>query len=424
MSFQVDMYKKYNDGLFKKLRGGDINDPGGDLPQVAAISGTEFHSVFATRVFPTYTGKTGAQLMNSTGRAWLVGLNPGFITHKVAPATEQAVMDWAEGLYNSHGIRSLLTVGEPHETYTNAQWVNMIDKIASMGNAIWVVCGQNEINHDRNSGAPPANWEAIAAAHQEELWNRIGDLNVIRATQDLEPILVGNCNLWSGSITEHDADGNSFFPSIVDFLDCITWHLYPRGDHPDWNLDRWGDFYQGHFGTDKPIFCTEAGYFVALNYGGGAIPVSEWAQDIYLRKMWLEYAVRGWHVGQFEFVNDPDAADSNREANLGMVETPSVSAGTWTAMDAYTNLSSMCEVDGGTAGNVGLIVEGATSSISQLVVKHATGVKLYLWRRVKLENSDTSGPATLSPANIAVTVTSDAGIQNVNVAHDVVELDI
>lgn len=431
MAPYLEPWKRYSDGTYRKLGSGTVVDPPGDFPNHPAITGQQFHDAWGTRVFPTYSAKTGGQLLTTGGRAWLTNMKPGFITHKIAPGQDPDIQTWALGIYNTHGIKTMLTVGEPHETYTSTQWNNMIDAIQSMGNAVDMVCGQNEINHVRNNAYPlPSNWKEIARDHQQQLWNRIQTLNATRAGLGQNPIKVGNCNLWSGNLTLHNTDGAAFFPMIKNYCDTITWHLYPRGDNPDWNLDTWKTFYRTYLDSvsspTKPIICTEAGYFVAYNYTGGAIAVSEWAHAIYLKKMWLEYALRGFRVSQFEFLNDPDSSDSNREANFGSVETPGVNQSTWGKNASYDQLAEWCAFPTAGSGTTYPVdVQTGQSGVQTLVVKTgAASAKLFAWRRVKLENSDTSGPASLSPANISLTVSSAAGVQNRNISHDVVVLDI
>lgn len=434
MSTELDIYKKYSDGSFRALRGGGVVNPPGGLTLVPAISGDEFHYSFGTRVFPTYTNETYGRLVSTAeGKKWLSDYSPGFITHSVFPNTGNDIMSWAKSLYDGWGIRTGgLTVGQPFVTYNNSEWNAMINQINSMGNAVVMVNGQNEVNNSR-SGATPSNWDTIAAAHQKELWTRIQALNITRASQGLNPIAVGNANLWSGSISQHNSDAAKLLPKVVGYCDTINFHLYPRGGHPTWNLDAFGDLYKSYLG-DLPIVCTEAGYFTpSSSYTGGALPVpnTEWAHDIYLRKMWLEYAIRGWKVSQYEFLNDVDASGNEREANFGVIRTPSLTPSTWSAKPAYTNIGNWNGITGGSSGTVPVNIEASQSGVKQLVVKHGSGAKLFLWRQDDIETwnyqTSTITRNTLNPATIAVDVKSETYYPNgttVYVGADVLVLDL
>lgn len=434
MSTELDIYKKYSDGTFKALRGGNVSNPPGGLTLVPAISGDDFHYSFGTRVFPTYSTDTYGKLVSTAeGKKWLSDYGVGFITHKVTPVVGDDIMAWAKSLYDDFGIRTHgITVGEPFETYTNNQWNTMISKINSMGNAVTMVNGQNEVNNAR-TGTLPSNWDAIAAAHQKELWTRIQALNATRATQGLNPIVVGNANLHSGSITQHNLDAAKFLPQIVGYCDTINFHLYPRGGHPTWNLDAFGDLYKSYLGN-LPIVCTEAGYFTpSSSYTGGALPApnTEWGQDIYLRKMWLEYVLRGWKVSQYEFLNDVDSTGVAREANFGVIRTPSLTPTTWSAKPSYTNIGLWNGITGGSSGTVPVNIDISQSGVKQLVVKHGAGAKLFLWRQDDVETwnyqTSTITKNTLNPATIAVTIQSETYYPNpttVYVGADVLALDL
>lgn len=434
MATELDLYKKYSDGTFKALRGGSVLNPPGGLDPYPAISGDTFHYAFGTRVFPSYSSDTGGRLYSTAaGKKWLTDFGIGFITHKVTPTMDAGIYTWAKSIYDIAGITTGgLTVGEPFETYSDSQWTSMINKIASMGAAVTMVNGQNEVNNAR-TGTLPSNWDAIAANHQKILWQRIQDLNDTRDGQGLPPISVGNPNLHSGNISQHNSDAAKFLPQIEGYCDTINYHLYPRGGHPTWNLDAFASLYKSYLG-DLPVVCTEAGYFAPSDsYTGGALPAPNtlWGHDIYLRKMWLEYAVRGYRVSQYECMCDVDPTGNAREAQFGFIQTPGLDPSTWYARPAYTNVQNWNQITGGSAGTVPLKIEEASSGVQKLVVKHGAGAKLFLWRQDDIETWNSSAGTitknTLNPATIAVTVTSETFNPNgttVQVGADVVVVDL
>ncbi|MCA9327223.1 hypothetical protein KDA14_01720, partial [Candidatus Saccharibacteria bacterium] len=304
----------------------------GDLPALSTISATTFKSYFGTRIFPSYNGKTGGELV--TNHSWLTNLGITWVSHKLTPsiASDSGITTLIQNL-SSAGIQSVLTVGEPFTTYTNGEWNTMMNALTGpLAGCVTMVTGQNEVNNVRGGGTLPSDWKEQARDHQIELWNRMTTtVNPTLVGNSHPAILIGNPNLWSGNVTTHDTDLAAFAPMVKNYANAISYHLYPRGGDPTWNLDNFITEYKAAYGSDRPIWCTEAGYFAAANYTGGAKNVTNWAHDIYIRKMWLEYASRGAWVSQFEFLDDPDPTDSLRESNFGLVETPSVAYTSWTA---------------------------------------------------------------------------------------------
>jgi hypothetical protein len=206
---------------------------------------------------------------------------------------------------------------------------------------------------------------------------------------------------------------------------------------PNFHIDDFTATYRGILGN-LPIICSEGGYFVAANYTGGSIPVTAATQDIYLRKHMLEYAMRGFMLGQFELLNDVDTgstaagdsntiANDNREANLGIVTTTTTAVSGWGKRPAYNGLMAYHNLTGGSSGSTGVEIQTSASGVQRLLVRHALGYKLFLWRRVDIEKNKL--PVALSPATISVDVTYRATGASVDttvtraVGGDVVEVD-
>lgn len=377
--------------------------------QIPAISAEALKNRLGTRIFPSFAGRTGEKLLDDD--SWITNLGAPWVSHRLQPDIPADVVQFIKDLA-AKGVKSVLAIGEPHHTFTTNEWDTMEAILADLAGSVWMVLGQNEVNHARGSETLPADWANIAATNQAELWTRVQALNATLAPED--QILVGSPSLWSGSIPTHDADLTTLAPLIAGNFDVVNWHLYPRGVDPNWNIDHFQTVYQAEYGQ-MPVICSEAGYFDAVNYTGGAVPVSEATAAVYLLKLWLEYASRGYWVSIFELLDDPDPTLANREDNLGIVETPSLDPATWTAKDAYTLLQSvLSSLSGGHDGSVGALVT-APEPVQTLAVNTDTGTMLFLWRRVDIEQD--FAPIAVDP--IEVTIQTVTGSDTVLVAGNV-----
>ena len=82
-------------------------------------------------------------------------------------------------------------------------------------------------------------------------------------------------------------------------FDHVAWHLYPRGTAGERLLDRFETTYRRRLGT-HPVVCTEAGYFTAPHYNGGAVNLTEAEQARYLPQLLDLYVSRGYGISYFE----------------------------------------------------------------------------------------------------------------------------
>ncbi len=284
----------------------------------------------AVRVFPSYRTKVYGQ--HDAVLARLADLGIKRMSHKLTPAiaSSAAVISFTQRAYFQHGIKSWLTMGEPRVPLSAADWTKMVDVLKGpLAGMVDRVYGWNEPNHNRDGGALPSDWPAMTAAHQAQLWARVAPLG----------IKVGTPQLWSGDFDRHDADLVKMAPGIRGKFDHIGWHLYPRGTVGVELLDRFDATYRRSLGT-FPVVCTEAGYFSAPNYTGGAVNITESQAAEYLPKLVDEYVKRGYGLSYFELLNDPDPTGANREASLGLIRTPSIDPRTWTPKPAYTALKN------------------------------------------------------------------------------------
>lgn len=380
---------------------------GGSFSQIDAISADRFVADYSVRIFPTRAApNVYSQIADTTaGKGWLTGLKPGAVTHLITPSWGNAARDVTTYL-GGQGIKSVLTVGVPQVRYTSGQWEDMIGEIAGVGDHLLMVNGQNEINHIRGGGALPADWIDIAVTHQEQLWDRMTPVNEARRLAGKPRILIGSPNLWSGAVATHHADLASTARLMRNYCDVACFHLYPRGVHPDWSLDEFIAEYRKttNYGTAKALWCTEAGYFDSANYTGGAATVTKPTKAIYQEKQMLEYSLRGVPVSYFEFLDDLDPADTNREASLGMIEVQGTyQTSGWSAKPSYTAMQAMLTARGGVNGPVPCNLTVPTG-VRWRAVNDATGTTLYLWRPDNIESN--RQPLTLSPVTRTVTVES------------------
>lgn len=287
-------------------------------------------SLVAVRVFPSYNTKVYQH--HDAVLARLGDLGVKRMSHKLTPsiASNAAVISFTQRAYFEHGIKSWLTVGEPHVPINAAGWDKMVKALRGpLAGMVDRVYGWNEPNHIRGGGALPSTWHITAAEHQRELWARLSPLG----------IKVGTPQLWSGDLNRHDADLAKLAPGIKGNFDHIGWHLYPRGGVGVELLDRFDATYRRTLGT-FPVVCTEAGHFTAPRYVGGAVNISEAQQAVYLPKLVDEYVSRGYGLSYFELLDDPDPSGANREAHLGLFRTPTLDPADWTPKPAYAALKA------------------------------------------------------------------------------------
>ncbi len=517
--------------------GGGGGGGGGTFPTMTA---EQVRGLFGTRVFPMYVNRTGGEMVvggtealnarRVAAQGFLTGLKPGYFTHKISDTMSSAVISFIQDMSENHGIKSVLTVGEPHTEISSAEWTAMADYLKGpLAGHVLMVSGWNEVNNVRDAahthtvtrkqltsnvvkltfgdvtssnpnnstvgqgirvsdmGAPfngtftitaktsstlsyrvtgsnidvadtavssgtlvapilPPDWKQQTGAMQGELWTRVNGTNGVNASlvaAGKPKIQVGMAVLHSGDLVGHFTDLEALAPFIKGKFDAITWHLYPRGQDPNGvdlgsngttELDFWFKSFQDLFGTNLPVWCTEAGYLTAPKYTGGAANVKIETAAIYLEKMILEWSLRQatgaapkTYIGQFELIGDPDPTQADREKNLGMIlpATDTVDATKWTARTTYTRIKNgLMALSGGTAGAVDVTVTvPGTDPVQGLAIKTSGGTKLYLWRRGRIESS-TGTLLELSPKTVTATVVTPGGTRTVDVGREPVSINI
>lgn len=390
--------------------------PVSGLPMLDVVAAQDLTSRVGVRDFPHYDNLTYGK--RAAVESALGDLGVEWVTVKYVPAKDE-IAD-LERLH-AMGIKTVLTVGETKGGYlpeSAAFWKGLTENLVRWGDDVPMVSGWNEPNHIRGGGSPlPADWAL------RTLRDNLIPLHLATTAANARmshQVAVGLPALWSGDTTQFRRDAEKLAAvrftdlngrawSSHNTIDTITYHLYPRGGDPTWELDKTIDAMRDTFPNADPTpWCTEAGYFTAANYTGGANAVTEDQQATYVAKMGLEYYLRDGYVSYFETVDDPDPSDSDREANLGLVDTPSLDPATWQRKPAFGALAGILNRKGGSATQVPAEIE-APDGVQQLATVDGNGdVVLYLWRRVNVDANGFAAPVT-------VRVTTPAGTETVSV---------
>lgn len=275
----------------------------------------------------------------------------------------------------------------------------------------------------------PPDWDDQCVNHQKALWDIMNTgstaVNNVRIAAGKNRILVSNFNIHSGSDSEHDAAGNIVLPRIKGYVDALNFHLYHRGGDPyGYKLDEYIAFYRGHIEEQPafpvlPIICSESGYFVADNYTGAAKVVTAYAHDIYIRRLHLEWALRGGKVSQFEFLNDPDPTQTDREATFGFIEMDAINpVSAWRKRIVYAKMQTRLTWTGGTNGTVPCEVTTTSSAVKYVAVDTSTGTKLILWKRGDVEVNRVRATETFTTVTVKSIRSGAVFTQTAQVGHD------
>lgn len=393
-------------------------DPASDstLPLLDVAAASDLSSRVGIRDFPHYDtatyGKRAAveKALGDLGVTW--------VSVKYVPAKDEiADLDRLHAM----GVKTVLTVGETkggYEPETDAFWKQLSEQLVRWGDSVPMVVGWNEPNHVRGGGSPlPSDWALRTLRDNMTPLRKAVDAANARMTHQVQ---VGLPALWSGDTTQFRRDASTLAGvrhtdaggtvwSAHDSVDALTYHLYPRGGDPTWELDQTIAALRDTFSEADPTpWCTEAGYFTAANYNGGAKPVTEAQQAAYVARMGLEHYLRDGYVSYFETVDDVDPADADREASLGLIDTPTLDPATWRRKPAFGALAGILNRTGGTPTTVRAKID-APAGVQRLATIDGAGVVvLYLWRRVDVDAHGYAAPVT-------VTVTTPAGTRSVAV---------
>ena len=116
--------------------------------------------------------------------------------------------------------------------------------------------------------------------------------------------------------------------SLRRYVDFGNMHVYPRGLPPSSAMDYFRSAAR-HVSRDLPIWCTEGGYFNAMEFRGGANPVPEAVSAAYAPQQILTHVKQGTRrFYRYELLDEPNPTPTDREGTLGMIRTDNP---TWTA---------------------------------------------------------------------------------------------
>lgn len=309
-----------------------VPDPMPDpLPQTPPLPNA-LTSMFGVRVFPQYGSGTYGKhdaVLATLGRLGVKRIS-GLLTPNMG-ADEIAFYQQA----NKLGIKVWFAIGTPGVTLSNAQWLQVRNLLAGpFKGMVEVASGWNEAN---NSVA--GDWVTLTSKHQLALYPNVKQVN----SETGQDIKVGTPPLWSGSMSKQYADLLLLAPKIKGFYDWINWHMYPhglKGAALEQAIETQRQKFIAAYG-DVPMLNSESGYFTPANYSGGSNPSTEAEQADQIDDLINYHVKRGIRLSYFELLNDPDPAGTNREANFGLIRTPSIDPATWADKPAFGVVQKM-----------------------------------------------------------------------------------
>ena len=170
------------------------------------------------------------------------------------------------------------------------------------------------INEPNNSAAP---WVAETRAKVRELHTARADNGLV----DIPIVAPALARISSGGTQGADTwaqAGN--LGDLSPYVDYGNMHVYPQGLQPSVDIDLYAGSARRVCGN-KPVMCTEGGYFTAPAYVGPSKPVPAAVAAAYTPQMILEHwNARTARFFRYELFDDPGFGDADREANWGMVQ--------------------------------------------------------------------------------------------------------
>lgn len=287
------------------------------------------------RVFPHYSGATYGNheaVLDDLGRLGVDRVS-GLLTANMSSDE----ITFYRNAYSRHGIKFWAAVGAPGDVYTDADWAKVRDILsdpAKLKGIVEVASGWNEPNHR------VSNFVAPTAAHQSKLWTNVQQVNAATG----QNIKVGTPPLWSGNINTQFNDMRALAPHIQGKYNLINWHMYPHGNTGSAlqdMIDRQISEYRSAYGN-FPMLNSESGYSTSVNSSNGN-PVTEAQQAALIDDLILFHTQRNVDISYFEFLNDPDASLSNREAHFGLIYTPSTDPSTWRDKPAFAVFAGLVD---------------------------------------------------------------------------------
>lgn len=177
-----------------------------------------------------------------------------------------------------------------------------------------VFCGLENVNEPNTSTVP---WVGETRQRAVELWDARNSLG-LGGIPVIAPALA---RIRSGGVQGGDAAGQAaWLGDLSDVVDFGNMHVYPpRGGQPSLEIAEYRDVARIVCG-DRPIMCTEGGYFTAaLDFDGGGQAVPEAVAADYATPLMLEHLIAGQaRFFRFELLDDGSYETNQREATFGM----------------------------------------------------------------------------------------------------------
>lgn len=176
--------------------------------------------------------------------------------------------------------------------------------------------------------------------------------------------------------------------SLAQYVDYGNIHVYPRGMNPGTDIDEFMGYQRAVVGN-KPMYCTEGGYFTGMNYVGGSNPTPADTAAKYTPRQIMEHWSRGnQRFFNYELLDDHDPSGADRESNFGLLAVEGNGPDDrWTPKPAYTAIKNFVAILGDPGGShaprgLRLQVSGVPDVKTALVAKRDRSRYLVMWRDV------------------------------------------
>ncbi|QNN54028.1 hypothetical protein [Nocardioides mesophilus] len=258
----------------------------------------------------------------------------------------------------------------------------MSEVVAGYSDPFSVFSGFEGLNEPNNDAVP---WV-------DETRAKLRDLRIERDLRGLNRIPVigpALARVNGGGVEGDTTEGQSTaLGDLTDVLDLGNVHVYPRVQTPSADIDRFVA-YQRLVCGNKPIVCSEGGYFTAMDYVGGAWPTPVDVVGTYLPRMVMEHWLRGTtRFFAYELMDRYDATNSDRLSSFGLVGVPSEDpAAPWTKKPGYRALKNLLSIMADPGGShkvagIPMTVTGGTDLRKGLFAKRDGSRYLAVWRDV------------------------------------------
>lgn len=340
-------------------------------------------------------------------------------------ANNQPMIDYCR----ANGLKWLMLLG--NETQAVQVTTDRVNHICN--NAADVCLGIEGLNETNSTaGGTPLDWATVTVAHQQAIWNVAKSYPAMSNAIIVGPSLHGNNA--ANSYTQQSPDGGPrHYHQLVDaglmnYMEIAGMHQYPGGDVPLTLLPTRLDLMRTAYGSTYPVWLTETGYHNALAQTTGNKPATEAVSALYAPRQHLQVSMLGLRHARYEFLDDPNPANDDPEANWGMFRSPSLDATTWTAKPEYQVMVDFLAAlnDPGTTytpSPVRLQINATVSDIAYCVTQKRNGNStLWIWRDLSVWNPTSLTNITVSNTSVDVITTSGttalsvgAAVQSLNI---------